>query len=59
MRKITIQQAAQMMEVSEQAVRMMVQLEKIPGAVCYGPKHRRTYYITDEHIKNFMKGVRE
>lgn len=58
MKRITIKQAAQMMEVSEQAARMMVQLEKIPGAICYGPKHRRTYYITDEQIEKFMKGER-
>lgn len=57
MRRLTIKEAAQMMAVSEQAVRMMVQLEKIPGAVCWGPKHRRTYYITDEQITKFMKGV--
>ena len=56
MKRLTIKEAAQMMGASEQAVRMMVQLEKIPGAVCYGPKHRRTYWITDEQIKNLMKG---
>lgn len=56
MRRITIKEAARMMNVSEQAVRMMVQLEKIPGAVCYGPKCRRTYFITDTHIENLMKG---
>lgn len=35
---------------------MMIQFEKIPGATCYGPKHRRTYYITDEHVMAFMRG---
>ena len=58
MKRITTKQAAQMMNVSEQQVRIMVQLEKIPGAFCHGPKHRRTYYITDEQITNLMKGVR-
>lgn len=56
MKRITTKQAAQMMGVSEQACRMMVQLDKIPGAICYGPKHRRTYFITDEQVKNLMKG---
>lgn len=56
MKKITIKQAAQMMEISEQAVRMMIQFEKIPGATCYGPKHRRTYFVTDAMIQRFMEG---
>lgn len=46
-----------MMGVSEQAVRIMVQLNRIPGATCYGPKHRRTYFITSEQVTNLMKGV--
>ena len=45
-----------MMNVGEQAIRMMVQLGKIPGAICYGPKCHRTYILTDEQIKNLMKG---
>lgn len=57
MSKITTKQAAQMMGVSEQAVRIMVQLNRIPGATCYGPKHRRTYFITSEQVTNLMKGV--
>jgi hypothetical protein len=56
-KRITTKEAAQMLGISEQGLRMMVQLEKIPGAVCWGPKHRRTYYITDEQITKFMKGV--
>lgn len=56
MRRITTKQAAQMLNVGEQAIRMMIQLNKIPGAICYGPKTRRTYILTDEQIKNFMKG---
>ena len=59
MKKITTKQAAFMMGVSEQQIRIMIQLEKIPGAFCHGPKCRRTYYITDEHVTNLMKGVRE
>ena len=45
-----------MMCVGEQAIRMMIQLGKIPGAICYGPKWHRTYILTDEQIKNLMKG---
>lgn len=56
MRKITINEAAQMMQCSSQQVRMMIQLDKIPGATCYGPKHRRTYYVTDVMIQKFMEG---
>ena len=57
MSKITTKQASQMMGISEQAVRIMVQLNRIPGATCYGPKYRRTYYITSEQVENLMKGV--
>jgi len=56
MRRLTIKQASQMLQQSEQATRMMIQLNKIPGALCYGPKHRRTYYITDVQVSNLMKG---
>lgn len=56
MKRITTKEAARMLGVGEQACRMMVQLEKIPGAICYGPKHHRTYIITDEQIKKLMKG---
>jgi hypothetical protein len=57
MKRISIREAARMMQISEQAVRMLCQLGKIPGAICYGPNHRRTYIITDEQIKKIMKGV--
>lgn len=56
MRRITTKEAAQMLNVGEQAIRMMIQLNKIPGAICYGPKTHRTYILTDEQIKNLMKG---
>ena len=56
MKRITTKEAARMMDVGEQAIRMMIQLGKIPGAICYGPKCRRTYILTDEQIKNLMKG---
>lgn len=56
MKRITTKEAARMLNVGEQAIRMMVQLDKIPGAICYGPKARRTYIITDEQITNLMKG---
>lgn len=56
MKRITVEEAARRMGVAVQGVRMMIQLEKIPGAFCYGSKHRRTYYITDEQVKNLMEG---
>ena len=56
MEKITIKVAADMAGVSEQAMRVMIQNGVIDGAKCYGPKCRRTYYVTDAHIENFMKG---
>ena len=56
MKRITTKEAARMMCVGEQAIRMMIQLGKIPGAICYGPKCRRTYILTDEQIRNLMKG---
>lgn len=59
MRKISIKEAADMLGVCEQQVRIMVQRDKIPGATCHGPKCRRTYYITDEQVTRFMKGVED
>ena len=57
MKKITTKEAARMMDVGEQAIRMMIQLGKIPGAICYGSKNHRTYILYDEQIKNLMKGA--
>ena len=57
MKRISTKEAARMMGIGEQAVRMLCQLGKIPGAICYGPKHHRTYIITDEQIKKIMKGL--
>ena len=48
-----------MMGKPEQAVRMLIQLDKIPGAFCTGPKYKRTYFITDTQIENLMKGAVE
>lgn len=56
MKRITTKEAARMLGVGEQACRMMIQLEKIPGAFCYGKLPRRTYFITDEQVRNLMKG---
>lgn len=58
MRRITTKEAAQMMQVSEQAIRMKIQLGQIPGALMGGTKGRRSYWITDEQVKNLMKGGR-
>ena len=51
MKKITIEAAADMAGVSQQAMRVMIQHGVIKGATCYGPKYRRTYYVTDAQIK--------
>ena len=59
MEKITIKEAAAMAGVSEQAIRVMIQHGVIAGAKCYGPKHRRTYFVTDVIMVNFMKGVKQ
>ena len=56
MKFLTIKEASRMMGKPEQAVRMLIQFEKIPGAFCTGPKYRRTYFITDTQIENMMKG---
>ena len=56
MNKITVKQAANMAGVSPQALRVMIQEKVIDGAKCYGPKGRKTYYVTDDQMINFMKG---
>lgn len=56
MDRITIKEAAQMMDCGEQQVRVLCQHGKIPGAFCTGPKHRRTYYIYRDQIENLTKG---
>ena len=56
MNKITVKEAARRAGVSQQALRVMIQEHVIDGAKCYGPKCRRTYYVTDEQMDNFMKG---
>lgn len=56
MERITVRAAADRLGVSEQAARLMIQNGVIKGAVCYGPKARRTYYVTDEQVTKFMKG---
>ena len=58
MKVISIKEASQMMQKPEQFVRMAVQLGKIPGAFTIGDRKRKTYFITDEQIKNLMKGAK-
>lgn len=57
MQKITIKAAAKMAGVSEQALRVMIQHGVIAGAKCYGPKYRKTYFVTDKQMHDFMKGA--
>jgi hypothetical protein len=56
MKRLTIKEAARLMQTSEQAVRIMIQLNRISGATCYGSNKHRTYYITDEQIYNMTQG---
>ena len=58
MKRIKIKEAADMLGVSPQSARVMIQNGCIAGATCYGPKHKRTYYVTDEQVLNHMKGGR-
>ncbi len=55
--RITIKKAAEIMNVGEQQVRVMVQRGLIPGAFCSGSKARRSYFITDTQVERVMKGV--
>lgn len=55
--RITIKQAAQMMDVGEQQVRVMIQRGQIPGASCGGTEVKRSYFITDTQVERKMKGV--
>lgn len=54
--RITVKEASQLMGAPEQAVRMMIALNKIPGCCTYGKGSKLTYYISKEAILNFMKG---
>lgn len=56
MKRITTKEAARMLQMSVQGVRMMIQIGRIPGASCGGTKARRSYFITDEQVANLMKG---
>lgn len=56
MRKLTINEAAKMLGVCPQQVRVMIQNKQICGASYHVARSRKTYYITDEHINKFMKG---
>lgn len=56
MERLSIKEASRRLGMSPQALRVLIQHEKIPGAICDGPKHRRTYYIYESAIENFTKG---
>lgn len=55
MRKLTIKEAAQMLQASEQEVRMLIQLGRIPGATYTGGKQRKKYYIYDTQVESFAQ----
>lgn len=58
MKRITIKEAACMMQVPEQFVRVSIFAGKIPGAYYLEGRNgkRGQYYITDEQIQKLMKG---
>ena len=57
MKRLTIKQASEIMGIAEQGLRMMIQLNRIPGATFIeGRDGRKTYYITDVQVQNLMKG---
>ena len=53
---LTIKEAAPLLQTSEQGVREMIKAGCIKGACCWGSDRHRTYYVTDQQIKNFMRG---
>ena len=55
MRRLTIKEAAQILQASEQEVRMLITLGRIPGATYTGEKQRKTYYIYDTQIESFAQ----
>ena len=61
MKRISIREAAHRMQVPEQFVRVSIFAGKIPGAYKIEGKNgkRGQYYITDEQVKNLMKGVKD
>ena len=54
--RLTIKQAAEIMNVGEQQLRIMIQRGKIPGAFYGGSKERRSYFITREQVERLMRG---
>ena len=56
MRKLTIKEAADIMQISEQCLRMMIKSGNLPGALMSGSAKRRSYYLTDAIINNAMQG---
>lgn len=61
MKRISIKEAARMMGAAEEFVRVSIFAGKIPGAYKLEGKNgkRGQYYITDEQVKNLMKGVKD
>jgi hypothetical protein len=61
MKRISTKEAARMMGVAEQFVRVSIFAGKIPGAYKVEGRNgkRGQYYITDEQVKNLMKGVKD
>ena len=56
MKKLSIREAALMLQTSEQGVRELIKKGAIKGAAWYGSEKHRNYYITDGQITAYMKG---
>lgn len=56
-KRLSIKQAAPLLEMSEQELREHIKRGNIKGAICFGGEKRRKYYITDVQIFNFKRGM--
>lgn len=54
--RITVGQAAQMLECQERAVQGMVRAGYFGAYIVRDGKHRGSYYITSEQVERFKKG---
>ena len=53
---MTIKQAAQQLRLSEQLVRVWIQNGTCPFGYIVRPGDRKTYYINEQALKNFIEG---
>ena len=53
--RVTVRQASEMLGYPQQAVRELIKSGKLPIGTYTGDK-RKTYYISSERLKKYMKG---